>query len=78
MLNPTISQQVEIDKTKEVSQQVESDVTSPSLESSVSLEIIPTVIQDSDHVAKQDVDDNENEGQVMGDVHESVAVGRPS
>ena len=31
MLKPTISQQVEIEKTKGVSQQVESDATSPSL-----------------------------------------------
>jgi len=41
MLKPTISQQVEIEKTKGVSQQVESDATSPSLKRSVSLEIIP-------------------------------------
>ena len=47
MLKSTISQQVEIERTKEVSQQVESDATSPSLERSVSLEIIATVTQDS-------------------------------
>jgi len=44
MLKPTISQQVEIEMTKGVSQQVESDATSPSLERSVSLEVIPTMI----------------------------------
>jgi len=68
---------VEIKKTKKVSQQVESDVTSPSLERSVSLEFIPTVTQGNDHVAEQHADDNEDQGQVMGDVHESIAVERP-
>jgi len=43
MLKPTISQQVEIEKTKRVSQQVENDATSPSLKRSVSLVIIPMV-----------------------------------
>jgi len=43
MLKPTISQLVEIEKTKGVSQQVESDAISPSLERSVSLEIMPMV-----------------------------------
>jgi len=76
MMKPTISQQVEIEKTKGVSQQVESDVTSPYLERSVSLEIIPTVTQGSDHVADQDTDDDEDQGHDMGDVHESIAVGK--
>ena len=60
MLKPTISQQVEIEKTKGIMQQVESDATSPSLERSVSLEIIPTVTQGSDHVADQDTDNDED------------------
>jgi len=51
MMKSTISQQVEIEKTKRILQQVESDTTSPSLERSVSLEIIPTVTQGSEHVA---------------------------
>ena len=68
MLKPTISQQVEIKKTKEESQEVESDATSPSLERSVSLKIIPTVTHGSDQVADQDTDVNEDQGQVMGDV----------
>ena len=76
MLKSTISQQMEIEKIKEVSQQVESDATSPSLERSVYLEIIPTVTQDSDHVVEQDVDDEEDQGHVMGDVHKFIAVGR--
>jgi len=54
MLKPTISKQVEIEKIKGISQQVESDATSSSLERSVSLEIILTVIQGSDHVTDQD------------------------
>jgi len=60
ILKPTISQQVEIEKTKELSQLVESDATSLSLERSVSLEIIPTVTQGSDHVPEQDTDDDED------------------
>jgi len=51
---------VEIERTKEVSQQVESNTTSPSLERSVSLEIIPKVTQSSNQVAEQDADDDEN------------------
>jgi len=77
MLKSIISQQVEFERTKEVSQQVESDATSRSLEKSVSLEIIPKVTHCSDQVAEQDVDDDEDQGHVMSDVHESVAVGRP-
>jgi len=34
------------------------------------------VTQDSDHVADQDTDDNEDQGQAIGDVHESIAVER--
>ena len=59
MLKPTISQQVEIEKTKGISQQVESDATSLSLKRSVSFEIIPAVTQGDDHVADQDAADDE-------------------
>ena len=52
MLKPTISRQVEIVKTKEVSQQVENDANLPSLESSVSLRIMPKVTQGNDQVAE--------------------------
>ena len=76
MLKPTISQQVETAKTKGVTQQVKSDATSPSLEISISLEIIPMVTQGSDHVDEQDAVDDEDQGQAMGDVHEYIAVGR--
>ena len=55
---------------------MESDATSPSLERSISLKIIPMVRHGSDHVAEQDADDDEIQGQAMGDVHESVAIGR--
>jgi len=47
---------VEIEKTKGVSQQVESDATSLSVERSVFSENIPMVTQGSDHVADQDAD----------------------
>jgi len=60
-----------------ISLQVESGATSPCLERLVSLEIMPKVTQDSDQVAKQDADDDENQGHIMGNVHESVTVGRP-
>jgi len=56
---------------------VKSDATSSSLERSVSLEIISKVTQGSGQVAEQDADDDEDQGQVMSDVHESIAVGRP-
>ena len=53
---------------QQISQQVESDATSPSLDSSVSFEITPEVTQDDDHVADEDDDDIEDQGQVMSDV----------
>ena len=53
---------MEIEKTKRLSQQVESDATSPSLEISVLLEITTTVTQGSDHVAEQDTDNDEDQG----------------
>jgi len=55
---------------------VEINTTSPSLERSVSLEIIPTMTQGGDHVADQDADDNEDQGHAMGDVQESIVAGR--
>jgi len=76
MLKFTISQQVEIEKTKEVSQQVENDAILSSLERSVSLEIIPKMTQGSDQVVEQDAADDEDQGHVIGDVHVSVAVER--
>ena len=56
MLKPTICRHVEIVKTKEVSQQVENDANPPSLESSVSLRIMPKVTQGNDQVAEVDAD----------------------
>ena len=57
------------EKTKGISQQVESDATSLSLDRSASFKIIPAVTQGGDHVDDQDVvDDNEDQGQAMGDV----------
>ena len=72
-----ISRQVEIVKTKEVSQLVENDANPPSLESSVSLRIMPKVTQGNDQVAEVDADDDEDQEQIMGDVLESSAVRRP-
>ena len=55
---------------------MESDATSPSPSRSVSFEIIPSVTQGGNQVAKQDANDEEKEdqGQVTGDVQESIAV----
>jgi len=64
-MKPTNSQQVESEKTEGISQQVESDATSPSLERSISFEIIPAVTQDGDHVADQNAADDENQGHAM-------------
>jgi len=44
-MKPIDSQQVESKTTNKISQQVESDATSPSLDRSVSFEIIPAMIQ---------------------------------
>ena len=46
---------------------MESDATSSSLKRSVSFESLPTVAQGDNHVADQDIDD-EDQGQVMGNV----------
>ena len=67
---------MEIEETKRISQQVEGDDTLPSLERSVSLEIILAVTQGTDHVADQDADNDEDQGQTMGDVQGSIVVGR--
>jgi len=67
---------VDSEKTEGISQQVKSDAISPSLEKSVSLEIIPAMTQSGDHVADQDVADYKDRGQVIGDVQESIAVRR--
>ena len=41
------------------------------------MEIIPKMTQGSDQVAEQDAADDEDQGHVMSDVHESVTAGRP-
>jgi len=41
------------------------------------LEIIPKVTQGSEQLAEQDADDDEDQEQVLGDVHEFIADGRP-
>ena len=74
-MKPINSQQVESEKTKGTSQQVESDATSPSLKRSVSLEIIPAVTQ-GDYITDQDTDNVEDQGHAMGDVQEYITVGR--
>ena len=59
MVKPTNSQQVESQIANRILQQVKSDVTSLSLERSVSFEVIPLVTQGDDQVAEQDADDYE-------------------
>jgi len=61
MLKPKISQQVEIVKTNEVSQQVENDANPLSLDSSVSWRIMPRVTQGNDQVIQVEADDGEDQ-----------------
>jgi len=77
MLKPKVSQLVETSKTKDVSQQVKNDANPLSLESSASVRIIPRVTQGNDQADEVDADDEEGQEQVMGDVPDSTAVGRP-
>ena len=76
MMKPTDSLQVESEKTDKISQQMESDATPLSLNRSVSFEIVHAVTHDNDHVADQYAEDDEDQGQVMGNVQESIAAGR--
>ena len=68
MVKPTEYQQVESEKTIEVSQRVESDTTLCTLSSSISYEIPPTVTQDDNYVANEDTEYIEKQKQVMGQV----------
>ena len=77
MLKPKISQQMEIIKTKDVSQQVKNDANPLSLESSASVRIIPRVTQGNYQADEVDADDEEGQEQIMGDVPDSTAVRRP-
>ena len=72
----TNSWQVESKTSDRISQHVESDATSLSLDRSISFEIIPAMTQGGDHVANQDADDDKDQGHAMGDVQEFIAVGR--
>ena len=60
MMNPTNSQEVESETIDRISQQVENDDTSPSLEKLVSIKIISTGTNGDDHVADQDAGDDED------------------
>jgi len=60
MVKSTNFQQVGSEKTKGISQQVDSDTTSPSLDRTVSVKIIPAVTQGTDHVTDQDADNDED------------------
>jgi len=48
---------VESEKIKRISQQIESNATPPSIDSSVSFEITPEMTQGDDHIADEDADD---------------------
>ena len=67
-MKPTDSQQVENKNTDRISQQVKSDATPPPLDRSVSFEVIHVVTQGGNQVANHDDEDNEDQGQVIGDV----------
>jgi len=76
MVKPVDSQQVESEKTNKISPQVESSAIPPSPDRSVSFEITHKVTHGGVHVADEDVDDDEDQGSVMGDVQDSITVGR--
>jgi len=59
-----------------ISHQVESDVTSPSSDNSVSFKITPEVTHGDDHATDENADDFEDQGHVMGNVQDSTAVER--
>jgi len=53
---------VESKKTIRISQQVESDATTPLIDSSVLFGITTKVTKGGDHVADEDTDDDEDQG----------------
>ena len=55
---------------------MKSDATLLSPDRSVSFEIAREVTHGGVHVADEDVDDDEDQGSVMGDVQDSITVGR--
>ena len=59
---------MESQTTNRILQQVESDAISPSLKRSISFKVIPSVTQGDDQVAKQDADNDEDQGHAMGNV----------
>jgi len=78
MVKLTNSKPVESEKTKGISQQVESDATSSSLYKTVSLEIILAITHGSDPVAVQATDNDEDQGQAISDVQEPIVVEEPA
>ena len=76
MVKLTDSQQVESEKTSRISQQVESNVTPAPPDRTILFEITPEVTQSGDHVSNEDADDDEDQEPVMGDIQDSIAVGR--
>ena len=76
IVKPMNSQQMESEKIKRISQQMESDASPPSPNSSVSFEITREVPRDGDHVAYEDANDDEDQEYVMGEVQDSTAVGK--
>jgi len=75
MVKPMDSQWMKSEKINRISQQVEGEATLLSSDRSVSFEITLEVRQNGDHVADEDADDDEDQGQIMRDVQDS-AVGR--
>jgi len=55
---------------------VESDATPPPPDTTVSFEITPEMTQGGDQVADEDTDIDEDQGPVMGEFQDSIAVGR--
>ena len=73
---PINSQHMESKKTTEVSQQEESEATPRIPGSSISFKIPAIVTRAEIHVADEDTEDIENQGQGIGQVQDSFAAGR--
>ena len=65
---------MESEKTNKISQHVENDAILPSSDRTMSFKITSEVTQDGDHVADMNADDDEDQGQVMSDIQDFIAV----
>ena len=55
---------------------MESDATPPLSDRTVSFEVTPSVTQGDDQVTEHDADNDEDQGQTISNIQESIIVGR--